>query len=143
MKKRIVSLRELIVLVESINSHINYSKKTILDIIKTFNQKNEVKLRVISELIKAENENFSDEWNKTVKKFYLDDCLNKDDENVLLSFGKALGVTDVKGQDGNCRLHKTMLEKQLKDAEDKLREKLRVNTALSFLLAVSVVIIFY
>ncbi len=142
MKRRIVSLKELIVLVENIDSHISYSKRTIQEIIKEFASSEDTKLKTISELIKSENDNFSDNWKNSVSRFCCEDCLNKEDEKILLSFGKILGVTDIRGQNSNCRLHKVMLEKQLKDAEEKLREKSRVNTAVSFFLALSVVIIF-
>ena len=143
MKKRIASLRELIVLVENIDSHISYSKSTIQEIIENFTLSADTKLKTMCELIKHKDCNFSDNWRNSVRRFYSDDCLNKDDEKILISFGKTLGVTDIKGQNSNCRLHKTMLEKQLKDAEEKLKEKLRVNTAVSFFLALSVAIIFY
>ena len=143
MKKRISSLRDLIVLIEHIDSHISYSKNTIFEIIRDFTLSADVKLKIMSELIKSENMNFSDNWNVSIIKHYRYDCLNKEDEKILLSFGKALGVTDIRGQCSNCRLHKTMLEKQLDCAEEKLKEKSKVNTALSFFLALSVVIIFY
>ncbi len=143
MKKRIVSLRELIILIENIDSQISYSKKTIQEIIREFTHSADTELKTMSELIRCENGNFSDNWQNCVKKFSGEDCINKEDEKILLSFGKILGVTDVNGQKGNCRLHKVMLEKRLKDAEEKIKEKSRVNTAVSFFLALSIVIIFY
>ena len=142
MRRRIVSLRELIILVENINSHISFSKSTVREIIEDFTSSADTKLKFLKELIKHESGNFSDNWHDSVRRFYSDDCLNDEDEKILLSFGKTLGVTDIKGQNSNCRLHRTMLEKQLNDAEEKLREKSRVNTAVSFFLALSVVIIF-
>jgi len=142
MKKRIFSLRQLIVLIENIDSHISYSRKNIFEIISDLIGREEVKLRIMSELIKCDNGNFSDNWKNSVENFSSEDCLNKEDENILKSFGKSLGITDTNGQTSNCRLHKVMLEKQLNDAEEKLKEKSKVNTAVSFFLAVSAVIIF-
>lgn len=142
MKRRIVSLRELIILVENIDSHISYSKSTIQEIIEDLTSSADIKLKFLKELIKYESGNFSDNWRNSVRMFHGDDCLNKEDEKILLSFGNTLGVTDIKGQNSNCRLHRTMFEKQLNDAEEKLKEKSRVNTAVSFFLALSVVIIF-
>ena len=142
MKRRIVSLRELIILVENIDSHISYSKSTIQEIIGDFTFSDDNDLKFLKELIKHENGNFSANWHDSVSKFRGDDCLNKEDEKILLSFGKTLGVTDIKGQNNNCRLHRSMLERQLHDAEAKLKEKTKVNTAVSFFLALSVVIIF-
>ncbi len=76
-------------------------------------------------------------------RYYSDDSLDKEDAKILLSFGNSLGVTDVEGQENNCRLHILMLEKQLKTAEENLREKSKINTALSSFLAFASIIIFY
>ena len=142
MKKRIVSLRQLIVMIENIDSHISFSRKTIGEIISNLICGEKVKLKVMSELLKCDNGNFSDNWKNSVENFSSEDCLNIDDKNILLSFGKSLGITDTKGQTSNCMLHKAMLEKQLNEAEEKLKEKEKVNTAVSFFLALSAVIIF-
>ena len=142
MKKRIFSLRQLIVLIENIDCHISFSRKTIVEIISDLIGGEELKLRTMRELIRCDNGNFSDSWKSSVEKFSSEDCLNKEDKNILLSFGKSLGITDTNGQTSNCRLHKVMLEKQLNEAEEKLKEKSKVNTAISFFLALSIVIIF-
>ena len=83
MKKRIFSLRQLIVLIENIDSHISYSRKNIFEIISDLIGREEVKLRIMSELIKCDNGNFSDNWKNSVENFSSEDCLNKEDENIL------------------------------------------------------------
>ena len=102
-----------------------------------------MKLKMICELSKDKSGDFLCAWRNSVKSFYSDDCLDKEDAKILLSFGNSLGVTDVEGQKNNCRLHISMIEKQLKTAEENLKEKSKINTALSSFLALASIIIFY
>lgn len=143
MRKRIVSLKQLLVFIENINSQISFSKKTIQEIIESISLKEEMKLKMICELSKDESGDFLSAWRNTVMRYYSDDSLEKEDAEILLSFGNNLGVTDVEGQENNCRLHISMIEKQLKTAEENLKEKSRINTALSSFLALASIIIFY
>ena len=98
---------------------------------------------MICELSGDKSGDFLGAWRNAVSRFYSEDCLNKEDAKILLSFGNSLGVTDVEGQENNCRLHISMIEKQLKYAEDNLKEKSKINTALSSFLALASFIIFY
>ncbi len=143
MRKRISSLKQLIILVEGINSQISYSRRNISEIIEDLSFGEGTKLKTICELINNKSIDFSENWRNSFMEYSSNDCLNEDDKKILLSFGKVLGVTDLQGQNSNCLLHKTMLEKQLKNAEDKLKEKSQINTALSSFLALASVIIFY
>lgn len=143
MRKRISSLNQLIVLIENVDSQISFSKKTIQEIIENISLKEEMKLKMICELSRDESGDFLSAWRNSVKSFYSDDCLDKEDAKILLSFGNSLGVTDVEGQKNNCRLHISMIEKQLKTAEENLKEKSKINTALSSFLALASIIIFY
>lgn len=143
MKKRISSLKQFIVLIESINSQISFSKKNIIEIISDLSCNDEMKLKTIYEFNKSNVNNFSENWKTTVIDFSRYDCLTKEDEKILLSFGKNLGVTDLQGQSSNCRLHIEMLKKQLENAEENLRVKSKINTALSSFSAAAAVIIFY
>lgn len=143
MRKRISSLKILLVFIENINSQISFSKKTIQEIIQSVSSKEEMKLKMICELSGDKSGDFLGAWRNAVSRFYSEDCLNKEDAKILLSFGNSLGVTDVEGQENNCRLHISMIEKQLKYAEDNLKEKSKINTALSSFLALASFIIFY
>ena len=143
MRKRISSLKQLLVFIENINSQISFSKMTIQEIIGSITLKEEMKLKMIDELSRDENGDFQSAWRNSVNTYYSDDSLDKEDAKILLSFGNSLGVTDVAGQENNCRLHISMLEKQLAAAESNLKEKSKINTALSTFLALASVIIFY
>lgn len=143
MKKRVSSLEELIIFIEGINSQISFSKRSITDIITELSCFGGIKLKTICDLSDSENPDFSEKWKNSVEKFSSDDCLKKEDEKILLSFGRSLGVTDLQGQSNNCRLHISMLEKQLEKARKELEEKSKTNSALSLFMALAVIIIFY
>lgn len=143
MRKRILSLKQLLVFIETINSQISFSKKTIQEIIENISLKEEMKLKIICELSENKSGDFQSAWRNSVNRYYSDDFLDKEDAKILLSFGNSLGVTDIEGQENNCRLHILMLEKQLTTAEENLKEKSKINTALSSFLALASIIIFY
>lgn len=131
------------VFIETINSQISFSKKTIQEIIENISLKEEMKLKMICELSEDKSRDFQSVWRNSVNRYYSDDSLDKEDAKILLSFGNSLGVTDIEGQENNCRLHISMLEKQLTTAEENLKEKSKINTALSSFLALASIIIFY
>lgn len=143
MKKRVTALEELIIFIEGINSQISFSKRNIEEIISDLSCGSERKLKTICELSESNNPDFSEKWRESVERFYFDDCLKKEDEKILLSFGKSLGVTDLQGQKNNCALHISMLEKQLEKAQTELTSKTKTNTAMSLFIALAVIIIFY
>lgn len=143
IKKRVTSLEEMIIFVEGINSQILFSKNNIETIISDLSHACEIKLKTICELSKNNNPDFPEKWRNSVEKFYRDDCFKTEDKKILISFGKNLGVTDLQGQSNNCRLHLSMLEKQLIRAQKDAEEKLKTNSALSLFLALAVVIILY
>lgn len=143
LKKRIASLKEYILLIESINSQISFSKKSISQIISDFIDKSNVNLKTLCELKEDMNINFHECWENAIEKYAGFDALNNEDKNILLSFGKNLGTTDLNGQINNSKLHVLMLEKQLKTAEENLSGKLKINTALSTVSALGLIIILY
>lgn len=143
MKKRVSSLEELIIFIDGINSQISFSKRSITDIINDLSGFGEIKLKTICELSRSENPDFSEKWKNSIQRFSFDDCLKVEDEKILLSFGRSLGVTDLQGQSNNCRLHISMLEKQLEKARKELEEKSKTNWAISLFMALAVIIIFY
>lgn len=143
MRKRISSLNDYIFLIEGINSQISFSQKNIREIINELTSSENIRLRAMNELKQKNDMDFSVSWKEAITVFGNNDCLNKEDEKILLSFGSALGLTDLQGQSNNCRLHIGMLTKQLHSAEEKLKEKSKITTALSVFSAVVAVIIFY
>ena len=143
LKKRLSSLENLVIFIEGINSQISFSQNNITDIMKNLNDSANHNLKIINELIDMSGNDFTKNWEKSVEMFSRYDCLNKEDKNILLSFGKTLGVTDLQGQSNNCRLHIGMLNRQLSSARENVRDRSKINTAISAFFAVAAVIIFY
>lgn len=143
MKNRVLSLKQYILLIEGIDSQILFSKRKILQIIDELINKDETKLKAMSALVEMEDEDFAKNWKKAIIENSKHDALNKEDEKIILSFGKNLGVTDLDGQNKNCRIHIDLLKKQLVSAECDVKEKLKINTAISSFFAVAFFIIFY
>jgi len=61
-------------------------------------------------------------WAKAVKENIKNTSLNKEDEEIIISFGKMLGSSDVEGQIKNIRLTINQLKLQEQKAEE-LRAK--------------------
>ncbi len=121
-------------LIDSISASVSFEEKDLSTMFRDLYKREKIKdLYFLKSVMTDEKRQFFDRWeeglNKSVKKNYF----NKDDISLLLSFGSSLGITDGKGQVSNCELHKKLLEKQLAEAEINLKEKSKVNTALSIL----------
>lgn len=70
------------------------------------------------------NINASDAWEMAVKENIKKTALKKEDEAIIISFGKILGASDLEGQISNIRLTLTQLKMQEQKAEE-LKEKNR------------------
>ena len=143
LKKRVLSLKRFILLIEGIDSQMIFSKRKILQIIDELTCREENQLKTMKSLVEMGDGDFSENWQKAVEENGSDDALNEEDKRIVLSFGKGLGVTDLDGQNKNCRMHIELLNKQLLIAEKDAKEKLKINTAVSSFLAVAFFIIFY
>lgn len=143
LKNRVFSLKQFILFIEGINSQMIFSQRNIIQIINELILSEKKSLKTIDALIKTQSGNFSDNWQKAIEENARYDSFNDDDKKILLSFGKSLGVTDSEGQQKNCLLHIELLKKQLACAEDKIKDKIKINTAISGFFAAAFFIIFY
>ena len=66
MRKRILSLNNYIFLVESINSHIMYSQKDIIQIINELTCSGDIDLIAMHELNKENVMDFDESWKKAI-----------------------------------------------------------------------------
>ncbi|HHV28596.1 stage III sporulation protein SpoIIIAB [Acetivibrio mesophilus] len=62
--------------------------------------------------------NASEAWTKAVKENIKNTSLNSEDEEIIISFGKMLGSSDVEGQIKNIRLTINQLKLQEQKAEE-------------------------
>lgn len=112
-----------------------------MQIIHEITSSDSVKLISMDNLVADMSSDFSEGWKNSIIKFGRTDSLCEDDKQILISFGYALGVTDLSGQTDNCRLHINMLKKQLVSAEEALKSKSRIITTISICCAFVVLII--
>ncbi len=80
-------------------------------------------------------------WERAVKKNINRTSLIKEDESILISFGKMLGNSDLDGQLKNIRLTIGQLEIQVKKAEEKRKKSELMFRRLGILVGSAIVII--
>jgi stage III sporulation protein AB len=92
-------------------------------------------------LKKGSAANASEAWEKAVKKCIRKTALNREDEQILLSFGKSLGNTELEGQIKNIRLALAQLAMQEEKAEDNRKKNESMYRSLGILGGMAVVIV--
>lgn len=80
-------------------------------------------------------------WNSTVRANIRMTALNREDEEIVASFGKMLGKSDLEGQIKNIRLTLNQLEVQEKKAEEHRKRNEVMYRTLGFLGGLAIVII--
>ena len=116
-------LRELQGLLQMLETEISYMSNLLTD---AFYKMHEARGNEISMLFKATADylaankglNASEAWEKALKDNINKTALNREDEKILISFGKMLGKSDIEGQLKNIRLAMTQLGIQEKKAEE-------------------------
>lgn len=91
--------------------------------------------------VKSGNCNASEAWESAVKENIKKTSLNKEDEEILVSFGKMLGSSDVEGQIKNIRLTINQLEMQEQKAEESRKKNEKMYRSLGMLGGLALVII--
>lgn len=79
-------------------------------------------------------------WERQTKEFAPPHVLHNSDKELLFSFGSQLGATDLEGQLSHIELCRTLLSKQLSDAEEELKQKGRLYRTLGVFGGVSAAI---
>lgn len=95
----------------------------------------------IDNLKAYEGINASEAWEKAVNDNIKRTALNKEDESILVSFGKMLGNSDLEGQIKNIRLTLTQLKLQEQKAEESRKKNESMYKNLGILSGLAVVII--
>ncbi|MCX7923270.1 MAG: stage III sporulation protein SpoIIIAB [Clostridia bacterium] len=91
--------------------------------------------------LKSQNINASQAWESAVKDVIKKTSLNKEDEEILISFGKMLGNSDLEGQIKNIRLTVNQLKMQEQKAEDNRKRNEKMYRSLGVLGGLAIVII--
>jgi stage III sporulation protein AB len=85
----------------------------------------------------------SDAWYKAVRANIKNTALNKEDEEILISFGKMLGNSDLEGQVKNIKLTLCQLKLQEQKAEESKKKNEAMYKALGVLGGLAIVIIMF
>lgn len=97
----------------------------------------------VEELDKEEGLNAREAWVKGVEKNIKNTSLDNEDKEILISFGKMLGSSDLDGQIKNIRLTIKKLELQEDKAEELRRRNEKMYKHLGVLCGLAIVIILF
>ncbi|MCX7747493.1 MAG: stage III sporulation protein SpoIIIAB [Clostridia bacterium] len=93
-------------------------------------------------LLKSENQYTAGEaWEMAVRENVKKTSLNKEDEEILVSFGKLLGNSDIEGQLKNIKLTVSQLKMQEQKAEELRKKNQSMYEKLGILLGIAIVIV--
>jgi len=139
-------LRELQNLLQMFENEISFLSNTIADAFNklsdysTSSTRNFFKQTSLN-LIKGKCCSAAEAWEAAVKENFEKTSLNKEDKEVLISFGKILGASDIEGQIKNIRLTCTQLKMQEEKAEENKKKNEGMYRNLGLLGGLALVII--
>lgn len=87
--------------------------------------------------------NASDAWEMAVRNNMGKTALNKEDQEILISFGKMLGSSDLEGQIRNIRLTMNQLQQQEKKAEEAKKKSQSMYRNLGVLGGLAIIVILF
>lgn len=144
LEARVDLLEKIAVMITLIESEINYLQRPADEIFISLSGKKELKkLKSISSCSQLMNDGicFKTAWSKALSVKSNVRFLEKDDVNILNSFGETFGITDKEGQIQNCRLHLSLTESKLKEARQKRDSCASLSCGLGALTGIGVFII--
>lgn len=143
--KRPQQLRGLQALLQMFENQISYLSDVLVtsfDRISRADDEAGIFFRTAAELLREGGAaNAPEAWEKAVKKSIGMTALNREDEQILLSFGKSLGNTDLEGQIKNIRLTLAQLAIQEEKAEESRKKNESMYRSLGILCGLAAVIV--
>ncbi|HEY8348579.1 MAG TPA: stage III sporulation protein SpoIIIAB [Clostridiales bacterium] len=143
--KRPQQLRSLQNLLQMFENQISYSSDVLAEAFERISRaggETGIFFRTTVDLLKnGSAANASEAWEKAVKKCIGRTALKREDEQILLSFGKSLGSTDLEGQIKNIRLALGQLALQVEKAEENRKKNESMYKSLGILGGLALVII--
>ena len=131
---RVVGIRAMIELLASIKIKISYELLPLPELIKELKEKSSYPISdFLDECILHLNDNKSlkNAWLLAANKYSSQMCFTKEDTSILNEFAAGLGDSDLSGQIANIQLYTEMLEKNLIESENILKEKSKVTLSCS------------
>lgn len=145
-QRRPQELRELQMLLQMFENEISYLSSVLADAFETVYKSagSGVGLffgETVQLLQKEKTLSACEAWKLSVEKNIKNTSLNREDQDILISFGKILGNSDIDGQVKNIKLTLNKLKLQEQKAEDARLRNEKMYKSLGFLGGVAVVII--
>jgi len=143
--KRPQQLRELQGLLQMLENQITYLSDVLAEAFERISRVGEetgVFFKTAAEILKNGNAvNACDAWEQAVNSCIGMTALNREDKQILLSFGKSLGNTDMEGQIKNIRLTQGHLAIQEKKAEEHRKKNENMYKSLGVIGGAAIVIV--
>lgn len=144
--KRPQELRALQALLQMLENEISFLSNVLTESFERIykNSKSEISCffnSTVTYLHQDDSLSASQAWEMAVRDNMGKTALNKEDENVLISFGRLLGSSDLDGQVKNIRLTINQLKLQEQKAEEARRKSESMYKSLGILGGLAVVII--
>lgn len=144
--RRPVQLRSLQGMLQMLENEISFLSNLLTDALERIykSSNNEVSCifkAALDNLSHDDGFNASEAWEKAVRENIKQTALNKEDEQILVSFGKMLGSSDLDGQLKNIKLTVNQLKLQEQKAEEYKRKNEAMYKTLGVLGGIAVVII--
>lgn len=145
-RKRPQQLRELQSMLQMFENQISYLSDVISEafgrISRVGSSETGIFFSRTIEILKQERSaSASQAWENAVKENIKKTSLNKEDEDVLLTFGKMLGSSDLEGQIKNIRFTLEQLRLQERKAEESRSKNENMYRSLGILGGIAVVIV--
>ena len=142
-----INCRELQGFMQMFENEISFLSNLLVDafnrICNSSNSEVTIFFKDTSNILSTDGSNGSEAWKKAVKKNIKKTALNKEDEEILVSFGKMLGNSDLEGQIKNIRLTLCQLKLQEQKAEEYKKKNEAMYKALGVLGGLAIVIILF
>jgi len=145
-KRRPQELRELQGLLMMLENEINYLSNVLSDAFERISRSSKSPVgdffrRTLDYLKENRTMTASEAWEASVRDVVKRTALNGEDEEILVSFGKMLGSSDLEGQLKNIKLAVSQLALQEKKAEENRARNEVMYRQLGILGGVAVIII--
>ena len=144
--RRPQQLRELQTLLQMFENQINYLSDVLIEAFTRVSRVGNSETGLIfgraAEILGNEGaQSAASAWEQAVRQCIRRTALNREDEEVLIGFGKMLGSTDMDGQIKNIRLTMEALRMQEKKAEESRSKNETMYKSLGILGGIAVVIV--
>lgn len=124
---RILQLEKLSAMINEIEILIRFRAMRINEILNELSEqetfRNFLFMNILVEYLSNDDMSVNECWCAASKKtLFFNDC----DKRILLNIGEQLGCTDIEGQLSMLALNKTLVRRNLSEAEDEFRTKGRM-----------------